>query len=185
MTRLTLLRSWPSLCVTSVAVALTLAGCAEPSSTTPANSTGPTDAGTYVETRDLSGQALADALGLDPLDVPRGETLGPNDPRLGPCAEDSGEIPAGIVSTGVAVYCLAGAVETALEEWDVAMRLAGFGPPCDLQVEACRLASESERLAESGDDVAAQRSSSEAHDLRIEASKTPGCGERVTDPASH
>jgi hypothetical protein len=140
---------------------------------------------TYEETRHLSGQALADALGLEPLDVPRGVPVREDDPRLGACAKGASEEPAGTASTGEAVYCLVGVVDDELQEWDVAMRLAGFAPPCELQVQAFKLSQEAERLAEAGDASAAKDLASEAHDLKVEASRTEGCGERVAEPASH
>jgi hypothetical protein len=141
-------------------------------------------AATYEATGSLSGQALADALGLVPLDVPRGVWVEEDDPRLGACAKGASPSPAGTVSTGKAVYCLAGVAESEFQEWDLAQRLAGFAPPCELLVEAFRLSEESEREALAGHDARAEELLVEAHDLKVEASKTTGCGERVTEPAS-
>jgi hypothetical protein len=139
---------------------------------------------TYEETRRLSGQALADALGLEPLDVPRGQPIGENDPRLGKCAKGASDQPAGTVSTGPAVYCLAGVVKTDFQEWDVSQRLAGFGPPYDLEVRAFLLTQRSERVAAEGEEQEARGLSSKAHDLKLQAAETAGCGERVAAPAS-
>jgi hypothetical protein len=160
-------------------------GCVDPEAVGPGSATteGQT-ASTYEETRHLSGHALADALGLEPLDIPRGAWIDGSDPRLGACAKGASASPAGTVSTGKAVYCLAGVAENEFQEWDLAQRLAGFAPPCDLLVEAFHLSEGSERAALDGDDARAEELLVEAHDLKIEASETEGCGERVTEPAS-
>ncbi|HLB61303.1 MAG TPA: hypothetical protein VJN50_00955 [Actinomycetota bacterium] len=135
------------------------------------------DGATYEETLGLTGTELADALGLKPLPVPRGEWIKSDDPRLGDCARErdpsatvGGTGSAATMNTEHGIYCLAGVAENAYQAWDIGTRLAGH-VPCELDKQAFLLSQEAEAVDDEGDHVRATELWSKAHDLRVEAGK--------------
>jgi hypothetical protein len=154
------------------AVAVALSACAEGASSV---AQGTTATGTYESTRNLTGEALVDALGLVPLDVPRGVWVANDDPRLGDCASKDG-VPAtaGTVSARGEVYCLAGLVDGEVEEWDLAHRIAGH-MPCALQVEAFRLSLRASELRLIGRNEEANELWDRSDSLKAEAKRSPDC----------
>jgi hypothetical protein len=133
---------------------------------------------TYEDTRDLVGQELVDALGLQPLDVPRGEWLEEDDPRLGDCGApargESAPEGAATVSIEGKVYCLGGVASDDFEAWDLASRLGGH-VPCDAEVEAFRLLEAAEAASEAGDEELERELDLRRHEVLEEARSDPSC----------
>ena len=138
----------------------------------------------HEETRNLTGEDLAQALGLEPLPIERGVVFSNEDPRLGQCRKgsDLSEGTAFLVDTPDGyLYCVAGIARNELEAFDLAWRLAGH-MPCDLEIEAFLLDQRADDLEGSGAIEEAKSLWSEAHDLRSRAYDE--CWDKASDPAS-
>ncbi len=118
----------------------------------------------YEQTKDLFGQGLADALGLEALELDPKAQLRPGEGALANCAAGPGVLLVE-VADGVA-YCTAGVTADEFEAWDVAERLKGH-VPTDAEKAAYQLDLQGEALYYAGDVEGALALWSEAHDLRV------------------
>lgn len=124
------------------------------------------NAGTYESTQSLTGEELAEALGLKAIPIAPGEEVSIDDPRLQDCAGGQPEATV-LVRTASGVYCTADVAENEFEARDLASRLVGH-ILSDLEKQVILLEEQGDALYEAGKTAEAIEAWSKAHDLVLQ-----------------